>query len=100
MMTVPGLMAGAYALSHDRVATLFLHRAADPTQPDDPGQALVQAYGELGWILPDLLDRRPAASEIYYAHLVERLSAGRFRFHDLVRLYAAAKARAAPGAAP
>jgi DNA-binding SARP family transcriptional activator/Tfp pilus assembly protein PilF len=37
---------------------------------------------------------RPATGELAAAHLIEDAGAGRYRFHDLIRLYAADRARA------
>ncbi|MER7212087.1 FAD-dependent oxidoreductase [Streptosporangium sp. NPDC000239] len=65
MLTVPGRMAGAYALRGDRLALLFLCREPDPTLPEDPAAWLRHTYGDLGWILPEALSRCPDPAEIY-----------------------------------
>ncbi|MFF0579819.1 FAD-dependent oxidoreductase [Streptosporangium saharense] len=65
MLTVPGLMAGAYALRGDRLALLFLLREPDPTLTGDPATWLRRHYGDLGWILPEALSRCPEPAEIY-----------------------------------
>jgi 2-polyprenyl-6-methoxyphenol hydroxylase-like FAD-dependent oxidoreductase len=64
MLTVPGLMAGGYALRDDRLALIFLRAAADPALPADPLAALREHYGHLGWILPDALRATPG--DLYY----------------------------------
>ncbi|WP_020547859.1 hypothetical protein [Nonomuraea coxensis] len=69
MLTVPGLMAGAYALPEDRLALLFLRREPDPALPADPVAALRRHYGELGWILPETLPRLPA--DLYYDQVTQ-----------------------------
>ncbi|TMR93540.1 FAD-dependent monooxygenase [Nonomuraea basaltis] len=69
MLTVPGLMAGAYALRHDRLAMLFLHREPDPALPADPAGTLRRHYGDLGWILPEALPRLPA--DLYYDQVTQ-----------------------------
>lgn len=69
MLTVPGLMAGAYALAEDRLALLFLHRDPDPALPADPAAALRRHYGDLGWILPETLPRLPA--DLYYDQVTQ-----------------------------
>ncbi|GHH72637.1 FAD-dependent oxidoreductase [Streptosporangium violaceochromogenes] len=81
MLTVPGLMAGAYALGDDRLAALFLRREPDPAIPANPSRALREAYGGLGWIVPELLGHRPSPPELYYDRVtqveMDRWSAGR-----------------------
>ncbi|WP_158088626.1 FAD-dependent oxidoreductase [Thermoactinospora rubra] len=79
MLTVPGSMAGAYALRGGRLALLFLRREPDPALPADPAAALRDHFGPLGWILPEVLDRVPA--DLYYDQVtqieIERWSRGR-----------------------
>ncbi|NUW42075.1 FAD-dependent oxidoreductase [Nonomuraea rhodomycinica] len=79
MLTVPGLMAGAYALGDDRLALLFLRREPDPALPADPAAVLRERYGGLGWILPGAL--RAIPDELYYDQVtqvvLDRWSAGR-----------------------
>ncbi|MEV4097842.1 FAD-dependent oxidoreductase [Streptosporangium saharense] len=65
MLTVPGLMAGAYALRGDRLALLFLLREPDPALTGDPAAWLRRHYGDLGWILPRALSQCPDPAEIY-----------------------------------
>ncbi|GAA3221289.1 FAD-dependent oxidoreductase [Nonomuraea helvata] len=81
MLTVPGLMAGAYALRDDRLALLFLRREPEPRIPGDPAATLRRHYGELGWILPEVLTRCPDPPELYYDQVtqveMERWSQGR-----------------------
>jgi 2-polyprenyl-6-methoxyphenol hydroxylase-like FAD-dependent oxidoreductase len=62
MLTEPGLMAGAYALRDDRLAVLLLRREPDPAQPAD----LRRHFGDRGWILPEVLARRPEPPELYH----------------------------------
>lgn len=69
MLTVPGLMAGAYALRGDRLALLFLHREVDPALPADRAARLRQRYGGLGWILPDVL--RGIPGDLYYDQVTQ-----------------------------
>ncbi|GAA4531224.1 MULTISPECIES: FAD-dependent oxidoreductase [Nonomuraea] len=66
MLTVPGMMAGAYALRGGRLAMLFLHREPDPAWPAAPAAALRERYGHLGWILPRVLPHCPDPPELYY----------------------------------
>ncbi|MEO3814778.1 FAD-dependent oxidoreductase [Sphaerisporangium sp. B11E5] len=71
MLTVPGRMAGAYALPGGAVTLVFLRREPDPALPDDPGAALQRHYGDLGWILPEALRRRPPSDHVYYDRITQ-----------------------------
>ncbi|WP_169986973.1 FAD-dependent monooxygenase [Microbispora sp. H10836] len=71
MLTVPGLMAGAYAVGEDRLALLFLRREPDPAVPADPAASLRRHFGGLGWILPEVLDRCPQPPELYYDQVTQ-----------------------------
>ncbi|MEV7808495.1 FAD-dependent oxidoreductase [Microbispora sp. NPDC088329] len=81
MLTVPGLMAGAYAVGGDRLALLFLRHEPDPAAPADPAASLRRHYGGLGWILPEVLARCPQPPELYYDQVTQvdapRWSSGR-----------------------
>ncbi len=48
---------GLYPLRGDRVAAFAVHRSQDRSLPDDPHEALSQAYGGLGWLVPEALAR-------------------------------------------
>ncbi len=79
--TKPGLMAGGYALRDQQAAALFLRAAPEPVAPDDPVDTLRDAFGDFGWVVPDLLDRCPRRPELYYDPSVQvemdRWSSGR-----------------------
>ncbi|WP_101790511.1 FAD-dependent oxidoreductase [Nonomuraea indica] len=71
MLTVPGLMAGTYALGDGRLTMLFLRREADPGLPADPRAALRHHYGDLGWILPEALRHCPDPPVLYYDQVTQ-----------------------------
>jgi 2-polyprenyl-6-methoxyphenol hydroxylase-like FAD-dependent oxidoreductase len=71
MLTVPGLMAGAYALRGGRVTLLFLRRDPEPALPGDPRAALLRDYGGLGWILPKALPHCPEPPLLYYDQVTQ-----------------------------
>ncbi|TYB66097.1 FAD-dependent oxidoreductase [Nonomuraea sp. PA05] len=83
MLTTPGLMAGAYALRDDRLALLFLRRDPSPVLPADPG--LRRHFGDLGWILPEALERVPHSGEIYH-DLVTQVELERWHHGRIVLL--------------
>ncbi|GAA4416848.1 FAD-dependent monooxygenase [Georgenia halophila] len=62
---------GLYGLRDGRVATYLVHRAADPTLPDDRRATLRATYGSLGWVVPDALSRCPRDEEIYYDQIAQ-----------------------------
>ncbi|MQA88487.1 MAG: FAD-dependent oxidoreductase [Streptosporangiales bacterium] len=70
-VVVPGLMAGAYALRDDKVALLLLRREVDPTLPEDPASALRRHFGDLDWIIPDVLRSCPQPPELYYDQVAQ-----------------------------
>lgn len=70
-LTVPGRMAAAYGLRDDKFATLFVRRDPDPTLPADPAATLRRHYGDLGWILPELLDGCPQSRYVYYDEVTQ-----------------------------
>jgi 2-polyprenyl-6-methoxyphenol hydroxylase-like FAD-dependent oxidoreductase len=70
-VSVPGRMAGAYALRDGTVATLFLRRDPDRTLPEDRRAAVREGFGDLGWVIPELLDGCPDSSEVYYDQITQ-----------------------------
>ncbi|MFG3441378.1 FAD-dependent oxidoreductase [Nonomuraea sp. NPDC047897] len=71
MLTVPGLMAGTYALDGGRLAMLFLRREPDPEPPADPRATLLRHYGDLGWILPEALRHCPDPPGLYHDQVTQ-----------------------------
>lgn len=59
LLTVPGRMVGCYALPGGVVAALMLHRSPERTSPADPATALRETFGDLGWVVPELLSVLP-----------------------------------------
>ncbi|WP_030512259.1 FAD-dependent monooxygenase [Microbispora rosea] len=71
MLTVPHLMAGAYAVGGNRLALLFLRHEPDPAVPADPAASLREHFGQLGWILPEVLGGCPQPPELYYDQVTQ-----------------------------
>lgn len=55
MLTMPNRMIGCYAVGQGGFASFFLHRSDDWRLPDDPAAALRDRFGDLGWVVPELL---------------------------------------------
>jgi 2-polyprenyl-6-methoxyphenol hydroxylase-like FAD-dependent oxidoreductase len=66
MRAAPGRQAGVYRLRGDRVATFYAHVAGDEAVPDDPRAALQRIYGDMGWLIPEVLAHCPEPPELYY----------------------------------
>jgi 2-polyprenyl-6-methoxyphenol hydroxylase-like FAD-dependent oxidoreductase len=56
VLSVPGRQVGLYPVREGKVATSFVHRAAESAPPSSPIDALTRAYGDLGWHLPRVLE--------------------------------------------
>ncbi|MQA09486.1 MAG: NAD(P)-binding protein [Pseudonocardiaceae bacterium] len=67
MVEAPGLQAGAYRLSDDRVGVFLAHRVNGSGElPADPRAELRRRHGELGWFVPRMLENCPEPGELYY----------------------------------
>jgi 2-polyprenyl-6-methoxyphenol hydroxylase-like FAD-dependent oxidoreductase len=66
ILTVPNRFVGLYAMGEDRLACLFVHRAAATTPSADPRAVLRDTYGDLGWLVPATLAAAPEPHQIYH----------------------------------
>jgi 2-polyprenyl-6-methoxyphenol hydroxylase-like FAD-dependent oxidoreductase len=66
ILSTPGRQVGLYPVRDGNVAAFFVHRAGDVPPTGSPAQALVKAYGDLGWHLPVLLEHAKALPEFLY----------------------------------
>ena len=66
-----GRQMGFYGLRDGRVATFAVHRTPGPAVPTDLRRAVREAYGNLGWIVPEALAACPPAEEIYYDQVAQ-----------------------------
>jgi len=68
-LTVPGRQLALYPIRKGRIATFWIHRA-DGDIPDRGDVAaareLRRVYGDLGWLIPKVLQRAEKASGIYF----------------------------------
>jgi 2-polyprenyl-6-methoxyphenol hydroxylase-like FAD-dependent oxidoreductase len=69
--TVPGRQAGLYPLRRGRVATFFAHTETTAALPVDPRASLVQTYGDMGWLLPEVLAHCPQPPDLYYDQVAQ-----------------------------
>jgi 2-polyprenyl-6-methoxyphenol hydroxylase-like FAD-dependent oxidoreductase len=68
-LTVPGRQLALYPIRERRIATFWIHRA-DGDIPDRGDSAAVrelrEVYGDLGWLIPKVLDHAEKAGAIYF----------------------------------
>jgi len=57
IVSVPGRQVMLYPLRDGQVAATFVRRAAQGVPPRSPHEALVEAFGDLGWRVPYVLER-------------------------------------------
>jgi 2-polyprenyl-6-methoxyphenol hydroxylase-like FAD-dependent oxidoreductase len=73
--TSPGRTALVTSLGPDRVAAFFAYRTQDPAAElaKGPERALTGAYGDVGGIVPNLLDQLRRAGSIHFDSMIEML---------------------------
>ncbi len=72
-LTAPGRMVAAYPVDEERTAAFFVHRSPDgggEPGADLPG-ALHRRFGDLGWLVPELLATLPSALDRYTDRTVQ-----------------------------
>jgi 2-polyprenyl-6-methoxyphenol hydroxylase-like FAD-dependent oxidoreductase len=68
-LTVPGRQVAIYPIREGRVATFFVHADENEhvdTSLDGARRELRQVYGELGWVVPRLLEHLDRAQSVYF----------------------------------
>jgi len=68
-LTCPNRQVTVYPIRGGRLATFFLHKACGPVQEpvrDAACDELQRVYGDLGWIVPDLLAQCRTLQSIYF----------------------------------
>jgi 2-polyprenyl-6-methoxyphenol hydroxylase-like FAD-dependent oxidoreductase len=73
-LTVPGRQVAVYPIRGDRLATFFIHKAEHRLY--DFSQEMVReelywAYGGMGWIVPELLERCLDGGGVYFDELAQ-----------------------------
>jgi 2-polyprenyl-6-methoxyphenol hydroxylase-like FAD-dependent oxidoreductase len=66
-----GRQMGFYVLRDGRVAAFAVHRTLDATLPHDVRAAVRDSYRQLGWLVPEALERCPSSEEIYYDQVAQ-----------------------------
>ncbi len=63
-----------YPVHGGRLATFFIHkshRMAEGFGAESARRELREVYGEMGWIVPTLLERVPSGSELYFDEVTQ-----------------------------
>jgi 2-polyprenyl-6-methoxyphenol hydroxylase-like FAD-dependent oxidoreductase len=66
MMAIKGRMIGLYEVDPNQIMAFFVMRSRDEAPPTDPRSALLEGFGDLGWIVPEALAAMPEPQEIYF----------------------------------
>ena len=66
IVSVPGRQVGLYPLRDGQVATTFVLRAPNSAPPQSPHVALMEAYGDLDWRVPLVLERAKDLPSLVY----------------------------------
>jgi 2-polyprenyl-6-methoxyphenol hydroxylase-like FAD-dependent oxidoreductase len=69
IVSAPGRQVALYPLRQGIVAISFVHRAAHSAPPYSTMAALETAYGDLGWLVPDVLKRITQLPSILYEQM-------------------------------
>jgi 2-polyprenyl-6-methoxyphenol hydroxylase-like FAD-dependent oxidoreductase len=73
-LTVPGRQVAVYPIGGDRLATFFIHKAEHrlyELSPETVREELHRAYGGMGWIVPELLEKCPEGGGIYFDEVAQ-----------------------------
>ncbi len=66
MVAVRGRLLGLYEVSPGQIMVFFVFRADGLDRPRDPGPSLRRAFGDLGWVVPQVLAGMPDPAEVYH----------------------------------
>lgn len=69
IVSVPGKQVVLYPLREGNVAAAFVHRAPHGAPPRSAQEALTEAFGDLGWRVPMVLERAKALPSVVYEHV-------------------------------
>ncbi len=73
-LTVPGRQVAVYPIRGGRLATFFIHKAnrvLNSFSPKSVREEMSAEYGGMGWIVPELLERCPYGSGVYFDEVAQ-----------------------------
>lgn len=62
---------GLYGLRNGHVAVFGVHRRSEAAIPADPRHEVQSVYADLGWMVPEALQRCPEVPELYYDQVAQ-----------------------------
>jgi 2-polyprenyl-6-methoxyphenol hydroxylase-like FAD-dependent oxidoreductase len=71
MHSVPDRLVGAYPIRGGQVAAFYAFRAAHPGIPVDPRGRLREVYGDMRWVVPEMLAHCPTPPQLYYDQVAQ-----------------------------
>lgn len=66
MVAVRERLLGLYEVEPGQIMVFFVFRADGLDRPRDPGPGLRRAFGDLGWVVPQVLAAMPDPADVYY----------------------------------
>ena len=66
MLSLPNRQAGFYRMHDDQVAVYFIWRNPRPERTPDARAAIAEQFGDLGWLIPEVISGAPGNPEIYH----------------------------------
>lgn len=73
-LTVPGRQVAVYPIRGGRLATFFVHKTSrrlEDFSAESVRGEMSAAYGGMGWIVPELLERCPYGSSLYFDEVAQ-----------------------------
>lgn len=71
MLTVPRRTVGVYPLQNGKLATFLVHQTSDEERPVSPCDTLKRQYGDLDWIVSEILEHCDGVDSIYYDQVAQ-----------------------------
>ncbi len=66
MLSLSGRQAGFYRMQDDQVAVYFIWQDPRPERAPDAREAIAMHFGDLDWLIPEIIAAAPDGAEIYY----------------------------------
>lgn len=91
MLSLPNRQAGFYRMRDDEVAVYFIWRDPRAERAPDVRTAIAGQFGDLGWLIPEVISGAPGNADIYY-DVVAQIDTGKWHRDRVVLIGDAAYA--------